>query len=361
LIACDYLPKKKVGMKTSAVSVVAWVWLAALLVPPASSLAMPAEIMPPPLEFTVAVALPGGRDFWHQCRQAMLREAEHSNLALSIAFGDDNQMKQNAQVARLLAASPDVLILAAHDALGAAAAVKRARSAKVKVMALDHLALNADLDLYLAFDHERAGERQAEYLTNLAPRGSYVVLSGPPNDYSAYLSLKGAMKVLGPLIESGRIKVLADGPVIGGRAESARDLVSRLLARKLRPTAILAPDDTTAGGVVAALAAAGLAGQIPVAGSNGEPAAVRHIRSGGLALTLVKDPNLLASQALALAVRLARDENIANAGTSIYNGLKNVPAVLLPATPVDRRNLEAALKEGILTDIRHPEAGTKIH
>jgi D-xylose transport system substrate-binding protein len=242
-----------------------------------------------------------------------------------------------------------VIILAPHDALGAAAAVNRAKAAKIKVLALDRLTLNADLDLYLAFDHEEAGEIQAEYLVKLAPRGPYVILSGPPNDYGAHLGLKGAMKVLGPLIEAGRIQVLADGPLVGGGpGERAGDLVRRLLARGLRPAAVLAPDDAAAGGVALAFREAGLAGRVPVAGQNGEPAAARRLKTGEQVLTLIKNPDLLGGRAMALAARLARNEDLtAETVTLIDNGLKDVPAVLLTATPVDRRNLEAALKNGL--------------
>ena len=331
-------------MKAGAAAIAALVGLTALLTLPAGSVrAM--ESGPEPV--VVAVALPGNQDFWRQCQQAMLDYARTANLELRLVVSNDDQMKQNAQVRQLLAGSPDVLILAAHDALGAAAAVKMARGAKIKVLALDRLTLNADLDLYLAFDHELAGERQAEALLSLAPQGPYVILSGPPNDYSAYLSLKGAMKVLGPLIESGRIQVLADGPILGGRTEQTRHLISRLLARGLRPAAVLAPDDAAADGAILALREAGLAGRVPVAGQNGEPAAVRLLKTGEQGLTLVKDPVVLAGRALDLAVRLTRNED-AEAAVSIDNGFKDVPAVLLTAPEVDRRNLETALKEGLL-------------
>jgi D-xylose transport system substrate-binding protein len=334
-------------MKAGAAPVVALVWLtAALTLPAASARAMTAEVMPPP-PVVVAVALPGSQDFWLRCQKAMLEYARRNNQELRLVFGGDDQMKQNAQVRQLLAGSPDVLILAAHDALGAAAAVKSAQAAQKKVLALDRLILNADLDLYLAFDHEQAGKRQAEYLVNLVPQGPYVILSGPPNDYSAHLSLKGAMEVLGPLIESGRIQVLADGPIIGRRPERAGDLIRRLLDQGLQPAAVLAPDDAAAGEVARALKASG---RMPaVAGQNGEPAAVLRLKTGEQVLTLVKNPAVLAVRALELAGRLAQEEDLTTvAETSIDNGLKDVPAVLLTALPVDRRNLEAALKEGLL-------------
>ena len=327
---------------------IASIWLSAALVFPAGSARAlsPENSLAKPV---VAVALPGRQDFWRRCQQAMQDYARLNDLELRLVFSQNDQMTQNTQVRQLLAASPDVLILAAHDALGAASAVKLARNAKVKVMALDRLTLNADLDLYLAFDHEEAGTRQAQYLVDLAPAGPYVILSGPPNDYSAHLSLKGALKVLDPLIESGRIQVLADGPILDGQAEKAGDLIHRLLDQGRPPVAILAPNDLTAGEVVAALRAAGLSGQMPVAGQNGSPAAARLIRNREQALTLVKDPAVLAERALELAVTLALGKDLATeAKATINNGLKDVPAVLLPTPPVDRHNLETALTEGII-------------
>ena len=78
------------------------------------------------------------------------------------------------------------------------------------MISYDRLIKNSDVDLYVSFDNERVGEMQATAITELVPKGNYVLIEGADTDNNAHLFKKGQMNVLQPLIDSGDIKVVYD-------------------------------------------------------------------------------------------------------------------------------------------------------
>lgn len=293
----------------------------------------------------VAVALsftyPGR---WDHDLAAMKDYAAALGLELMAEVARSNQMQQNSQVEKLLSRRPDILILAAQDAAGAASIIKTAHHRGIRVIAYDRLVLNAGADLYITFDNEKIGELQAAYLAAWAPEGDYILLSGAPNDNNSRQLMAGAMKVLKPLIDAGKIRVVGEGPVIGWEAGEARALVDKALNNTAKPAAVLAPNDMTAAGAIEALAIRGLAGRVPVSGQDADLAAVRRIMSGTQSMTVFKDSALLARRALELAAKLAQGEPAASlAADWTWDGSHSVPTLKLEPVAVDRSNLEQVL------------------
>lgn len=281
---------------------------------------------------------------WDQDLATMREQAGPLGIELLVAVAQGNQMQQNSQVDKMLAQRLDILILVAQDAAGAASIIKNAHAKGAKVIAYDRLVLNAGADLYLTFDNEKTGELQAAHLLAQAPGGDYILLSGSPTDYNSRQLMDGAMKLLQPLIDSGRIRVAGEGPIIGWGADEARDLVDKALNDTDKPAAILAPNDTTAAGAIEALAIRGLAGRVPVSGQDADPAAVRRILAGTQSMTVFKDSRLLARQALETAVKLAAGQAASElAPDQTWDGSHQVPTLKLEPIPVDKSNLEEVL------------------
>lgn len=293
----------------------------------------------------VAVALSfDQQERWARDLGAMRDYAASLDVDLLVEVAKNNQMQQNFQVGKLLAQKPDVLILTAHDAAGAAFLVKKARDQGVKVICYDRLVLNVDVDLYLSYDDETIGEMQARYLTERAPAGGYVLISGSPGDYNSFLLKAGAMKVLRPLIDSGKITVLAEGPVIDWDPAEAGTMVRQVLDRGETPVAVLAPNDLTAEGIVQVLTARRLAGQVLVTGQDAELAAARRIVAGVQSMTVFKDTRLLGAKAVELAVKMAVGQSLDDeVNTQFPSGHRLIPTVLLTPVLVDRDNLERVL------------------
>jgi ABC-type xylose transport system, periplasmic component len=308
-----------------------------------------ADELPKPVRVAVALSFvhPGR---WDNDLAAMKEQAASLGLELMVEVAGSNQMQQNSQVDKMLSRRPDILILSAQDAAGAASIIKNAHLRGVKVIAYDRLVLNAGADLYITFDNEKIGELQANYLIAKAPEGDYILLSGAPTDNNSRQLMAGAMKVLKPLIDSRQIRVVGEGPVIGWEAAEARDLVDMALNNTAKPAAVLAPNDMTASGAIDALAIRGLAGRVPVSGQDADPAAVRRIMAETQSMTVFKDSSLLVRQALELAAKLAGDESASDLATEqTWDGSHFVPTLKLEPVLVDQSNLEQVLiSSGVL-------------
>jgi D-xylose transport system substrate-binding protein len=103
--------------------------------------------------------------------------------------------------------------------------------------------------------------------------------------------------------------------------------------------AVIAANDATAGGVIQALMAQGLAGKIPVSGQDAELAAVQRIVEGTQTMTVYKPIKALTEKVAELAVKLAKGEKI-SADRKLNNGKIEVPSVLLSPIAVDKLNID---------------------
>lgn len=288
----------------------------------------------------------GGR--WSRDVSAMRDYASDHNLDILVEVARNNQMQQNIQVARLLTHQPDVLIICPQDAASAASAVKNVRDQGVKVILYDRLVLNAEADLYVSFDSELVGRMQGLALAEAAPSGNFILLSGSPTDHNSLLLFNGAMEVLGPLIETGRIKVVARQPIIDWTPSLASQAIEKVLAEGVSPAAVLAPNDQLAGGVIAALEKRGLAGRVAVTGQDADLAGAQRVAQGTQLMTVFKDTSLLAATAMESAAKMAHGD-LPDYNAYISNGLYSVPSIRLIPIAVNSDNLvEALIDNGYL-------------
>ncbi|MEK0314707.1 D-xylose ABC transporter substrate-binding protein [Cohnella sp. 56] len=272
-------------------------------------------------------------------------EALGAQVIIEAANGDD--ARQISQAETMISEGVDILVIVPHNAAATAAIVKRAHSSGIKVLAYDRLVNNADIDLYVSFDNEKVGELQAQALLKLVPRGKYVYIGGADTDNNAHMFKQGVFNVIQPLIDSGDIRVVYDQwskdwlP-----ANALANMKAALEANGGRIDAVIAANDATAGGVVQALAARGLAGRIPVAGQDADLAAAQRIVEGTQTMTVYKPIKLLADKAAELAFKLARGED-PGADRKVNNGKIEVPSVLLSPIAVDKSNIdETIIAEG---------------
>ncbi len=107
--------------------------------------------------------------------------------------------------------------------------------------------------------------------------------------------------------------------------------------------AVLSENDGMAGGVVAALEAQGLAGQIPVSGQDGDQAALNRVALGTQTVDVWKDSRELGTTAGEAAVALcANPDPAAVAGTAPFTtpGGIDITSILLEPIPITQDNLE---------------------
>jgi D-xylose transport system substrate-binding protein len=292
----------------------------------------------------VGVSLPTQRDErWVRDAQKMRDMAKARNIDLEMQISDNDAAKQMSQCENLLAEGIDILILAPHDATSAAEIVDEAHNAGIKVISYDRLVLNEKVDLYISFDNVEVGRLQGEYLSKAAPRGNYIVFGGAPTDNNAKLFKQGAMSVIKPLAAKGDIKIVMDQWIQDWQPTVAMNLTQNALtANDNKIDAVLAPNDNTAGGVIQALAQAGLAGKVPVTGQDAELTAAKRIVKGTQSMTVFKDTRELASKAMDAALKIVNGQDPGATGT-VNNNKMDVPSILLKPVVVDKGNIDAVL------------------
>ena len=292
----------------------------------------------------VGISLPTQREErWMRDGNRLSEEAEKRGFRVEMRISENNAATQEQQCRDLIDRKVDVLLLAPHDAKAAASIVNYANDKKVKVVAYDRLVLDSKPDFYVAFDNEKIGEMQGEYLASKVPAGSYMLLSGAPTDNNSLLLKKGAMKRLGPLVESGAIKVIVDKPVEDWSPEYAREIAEdALVATAGRIDAVLAPNDATAGAVIEALARYKLDGKVVVTGHDAELSAVWRLLRGTQGMTVFIDTRQLASAAMDAAAELIAGRQ-PHADGKINNGFMDVNSRLLAPVLVTKDNINATL------------------
>ncbi|CUA80216.1 MULTISPECIES: D-xylose ABC transporter substrate-binding protein [Anoxybacillus] len=282
-------------------------------------------------------------------RDKELFEAKVKELGAEVktlaANGDD--AAQLSQAEQLISEGVDVLVVVPHNAEASAAIVEKAHKEGIPVISYDRLIKNAEVDYYVSFDNVRVGEMQAQAIVEKAPKGNYVYIGGADTDNNAHLFRQGAMNVLKPLEEKGDIKIVYDQFSKDWKPEEAlKNMENALTANNNNIQAVVAANDGTAGGVIQALAAQGLAGKVPVSGQDAELAALQRIVEGTQTMTVYKPIKAIATKAAEMAVALAKGEKI-ETNQTVSNGKIDVPSVLLDPIAVTKENvLDTVIKDG---------------
>src|SRR6185312_13447345 len=89
-------------------------------------------------------------------------------------------------------------------------------------------------------------------------------------------------------------------------ANAQKEMEQILTKNDNKVDAVLSENDGMAGGVVAALKAQGLAGQVPVSGQDGDHAALNRIALGTQTVSVWKDARELGKAAATVAIALAK-------------------------------------------------------
>ena len=254
--------------------------------------------------------------------------------------------KQLADIEGLMSKGAKVLIVLAMDKDAILPAVNKAAKQKVPVVAYDRL-IEAPGVFYITFDNKEVGRLQARAVFKAQPKGNYVMIKGSPTDPNADFLRAGQQEVIDAAVKKGDIKVVGEEYTDGWKPEVAQKNMEQILTRNAgKVDAVVASNDGTAGGVVAALSARGIKG-VPVSGQDGDHAALNRVALGTQTVSVWKDARDLGREAASAAVSLAAGKKVAGA-VRWAEGEKKVAmdAIFLKAVPVTRDNLDVVLKAG---------------
>ena len=263
------------------------------------------------------------------------------------ADAQSSNEKQISDVEGLIARGVNALIILAWDKDAVLPAVNKAKAEKIPVIGYDRLIETPGV-FYITFDNREVGRMQAREVFKVRPKGNYVFIKGSSTDPNADFVHGGQLDILGAAIKKGDIKVVGEQYTDGWRPEVAQKNMEQILTRtNNKVDAVVSSNDGMAGGVIAALAAVGLAGKVPVSGQDGDIAALNHVAKGNQTVSVWKDARDLGRAAGEVAVALARGTALNKVKGAIkFKGPRGVTmdSILLKPVPIVFGNLDLVIK-----------------
>lgn len=321
--------------------------------------------------FRIGLLLPDNATARHERFDKPFFEAEITRLCptceVRYANAHARADTQRQQAEAMIAGGVDALVLAAVDTRAAAGTVGSAQAAGIPVIAYDRLA-EGPVSGYVGYDDEAVGRMQGTALLQAirhggdAKRAPVVIADGSSADPAAAAGKRGAHQALDGHVIIGReydtpgafaASGFSDTPGSPGTAgafpagsfeAAVRDGTAQALTALGGPgkvAGVHAADDRTAGGVIAALKAAGFASPLPpVTGRDATPAGLRRIIAGDQYMTVFTPylPEARAAAAMALAAASGTPYTAANSKRN--NGTADIAAVILEPVAVTRENLK---------------------
>lgn len=255
---------------------------------------------------------------------------------------DADLSRQQQQFNAVMAQGAKAIVLDPVDSTAAASLVKLAQSQGVKVIAYDRPIPSAPADFYVSFNNEAIGKAIADSLVQRlkamnvsAGEGGVLQINGSPTDAAAGLIKKG---IHAGLDHSG-YPILAEYDTpdwIPAKAQQwAAGQITRFGSKIL---GVVAANDGTGGGAIAAFKAAGVDPQPPVTGNDATIAALQLIIGGDQYNTISKPSEIVAAAAARVAVQLLSGET-PHAEMNLYD----TPSQLFVPAVVTAENLKAEI------------------
>ena len=286
---------------------------------------------------------------WKTDEAAIVAALEEAGAEYLSTDAQSSSSKQLSDVESLIARGADALIILAQDSEAIIPAVQNAWNNGIPVVGYDRL-IDDDRAFYLTFENTEVGRMQARAILAVQPTGNYVMIKGSPTDPNADFLRSGQQEVLQDAIDAGEIRIVAESYTDGWLPSNAqRNMEQILTAQNNEVDAVVASNDGTAGGVVAALQAQGLDGAIPVSGQDADHAALNRVARGTQTVSVWKDARDLGQRAGEIAVAMAEGVAMSDiegavqwetpSGTMVW-------AEFLSPVPVTEDNLEVVVDAG---------------
>ncbi|WP_293573242.1 D-xylose ABC transporter substrate-binding protein [Phaeobacter sp.] len=285
---------------------------------------------------------------WKTDEAAIKSALEAKGATYVSADAQSSSAKQLSDIESLIAQGVDALIILAQDAQAIGPAVEAAADEGIPVVAYDRL-IEDNRAFYLTFDNIEVGRMQARAVLEAQPSGNYVMIKGSPTDPNADFLRGGQQEVIQAAIDSGDIKIVGEAYTDGWLpANAQRNMEQILTANDNSVDAVIASNDGTAGGVVAALTAQGMEG-LAVSGQDGDHAALNRVAKGTQTVSVWKDARDLGKAAAEIAVQMAEGAAMSSVdgGTSWTSPSgTNLTARFLEPIPVTAANLSVVVDAG---------------
>ncbi|CAB3708929.1 ABC transporter substrate-binding protein [Paraburkholderia rhynchosiae] len=305
------------------------------------------------LSSTAALAAPSGTVAFLMPDQASTRYEQHDFPGFKAEMGklcpDCKVLYQNAnadvstqqqQFNSVIAQGAKVIVLDPVDSTAAASLVHMAQGQGIKVIAYDRPVPSTPANYYVSFDNEGIGKAIAQSLVEHlketgvpTTKGGVLEVNGSPTDAAAGLIKKGIHAGL----QGSGYKTLAEYDTPDWAPPKAQQWVSGQITRfGSQIVGVVAANDGTGGGAVAAFKAAGVNPVPPVTGNDATLAGLQLIIAGDEYNTILKPSEIVAAAAAKVAVGFLSGQS-PKAETTLFN----TPSQLFKPAVITAKNLKA--------------------
>lgn len=313
----------------------------------------------------VAISMPTKSSArWIADGDNMVKYLKEHGYGTDLQYADDDIPNQLAQIENMVTKGPKVLVIAAIDGTTLSDVLQKAADRGVKVIAYDRLIKgSSNVDYYATFDNFQVGVIQATSIVDKLGlkqgKGPFNIelFGGSPDDNNAFFFYDGAMSVLKPYIDSGKLVVRSkqmgmdkvgtlrwDGAV----AQARMDNLLSAYYGKDKVHAVLSPYDGLSIGILSSLKGVGYCTAQQacpvVTGQDAEVPSVKSILHGEQYSTVFKDTRELAKVTVGMIDAMLSGKQPTINDTKTYNnGKKIVPSYLLKPVSVDASNWKHVL------------------
>src|SRR5882762_6965218 len=264
---------------------------------------------------TVGIAMPTKSSArWIDDGNNIVKVLKERGYGTDLQYAEDDIPNQLSQIENMVTKGAKVLVIAAIDGTTLSDVLKQAKAKGITIIAYDRLIRGTpNVDYYATFDNFQVGVLQAESIVQglglKDGKGPFNIelFGGSPDDNNAYFFYNGAMSVLKPYIDSGKLVVVSgqmgmdkvatlrwDGSTAQARMDN---LLSAYYGNK-KVNAVLSPYDGLSIGIISSLKGVGYgSGNQPmpvVTGQDAEVPSVKSILANEQHSTVYKDTRQLA-------------------------------------------------------------------
>jgi putative multiple sugar transport system substrate-binding protein len=234
---------------------------------------------------------------WIDDGNNIVKVLKERGYGTDLQYAEDDIPNQLAQIENMVTKGAKVLVIAAIDGTTLSDVLQQAKDKGIKVIAYDRLIRDTkNVDYYATFDNFQVGVLQAQSIVEglglKEGKGPFNIelFGGSPDDNNAFFFYNGAMSVLQPYIDSGKlvVKQRPDGHGQGRHAALGRrhrpgphgQPAERLLHQRKRVDAVLSPYDGLSIGILSSLKGVGYgSGEQPMPIVTGQDAEVPSVKS----------------------------------------------------------------------------------
>lgn len=310
---------------------------------------------------TIGVAMPT-KDLqrWNQDGTNMKEQLEEAGYTVDLQYANNDVATQVSQIENMISAGDTLLVIASIDGSSLGTVLDEAKASNIPVIAYDRLIMNSDaVSYYATFDNYMVGTKQGQYivdaldLDNADGPFNLEIFTGDPADNNAQFFYNGAMDVLNPYIDEGKLVIqsgqqdFADVATANWSTETAQsrmeNLISSYYADK-QIDVVLCSNDSTALGVENALESSYNGDWPVITGQDCDIANVKNMIAGKQSMSIFKDTRELAAQVVVMVGQMMTGETVDVNDTESYdNGTGIIPTYLCEPVFADADNYKELL------------------